>query len=86
MFEYFIKNKFFTAFQSTFLLAYSCTSQLLKIIQEIQKSFDGSQPIDEEVSFYTSLKRFIKFVMKDLSINSNRMEFLVIFLTLLKIT
>ena len=46
MFEYFIENELFTVCQSGFLPDDSCTSQLLSIIHEIQKSFDESPPID----------------------------------------
>ena len=46
MFEYFIKNELFTIFQSGFLPGDSCTSKLISIIHEIQKSFDESSPID----------------------------------------
>ena len=46
MFEYFIENELFTVFQSGFLPGDSCTSQLLSVIHEIQKSLDESPPID----------------------------------------
>ena len=42
IFEYFIENELC---QSGFLPGDSCTSQLLGIIHEIQKSFDESPPI-----------------------------------------
>ena len=42
MFEYFIKNVLFAVFQS----GHSCTSQILSIIHEIQKSFHESPPTD----------------------------------------
>ena len=45
MFEYFIENELFTVCQSGFLPGDSCTSQLLSVIHEIQKSFDESPPI-----------------------------------------
>ena len=46
MFEYFIKNGLFTVCRSGFLPGISCTSELLSIIHEIQKSFDESPPIN----------------------------------------
>ena len=49
MFEYFTENELFTVCQTGFLPGNSCTSQLLSIIHEIQKSFDESTPMD--VSF-----------------------------------
>ena len=86
MFEYFIENELFTVCRSGFLPSDPHTSQLLSIIHEIQKSFDKSPPIDVRGIFYTSLRRLTKFGIKDLSINPNRMEFLVIILKLWKIT
>ena len=48
-------------------------------------SMDVSVPIDVSSIFLDISKTLIKFGIKDLSINSNCMECLVIFLNLLKI-
>ena len=41
VFEYFIENELFSVCQSGFLPDHSCTSQILSIIHEIQKSFES---------------------------------------------
>ena len=59
MTSYFIENELFTVCQSGFLPDDSCTSQILNIIQEIQKSFE-SPPIDVRVVFLDISKVFDK--------------------------
>ena len=60
MFEYFIENELFTVCQSGFLPDDSCTSQLLSIIHEMQKSFDKSPTIDVRGIFLNISKAFDK--------------------------
>ena len=60
MFEYFIGNELFTVCQSGFLPDDSCTSQLLSIIHEMQKSFDESPTIDVRGIFLNISKAFDK--------------------------
>ena len=66
MFEYFIENELFTVCQSGFLPGDSCTSQLLGIIHEIQKSFDENPPIDVRGIFLDISKAFDKVWHKGL--------------------
>ena len=66
MFEYFIKNGLFTVCRSGFLPGISCTSQLLSIIHEIQKSFDESPPINVQGIFLDICKAFDKVWHKEL--------------------
>ena len=61
MFEDFIGNELLTVCQFDFVPGDSCTSQLLSTLNEIQKSFPQSSPID--------LRRLRKVGIKDLRIN-----------------
>ena len=55
MFGYFIENEHFTVCQSDFLPRDSCTSRLLGIIHELQKSFNENPPIVVRGVFLDSL-------------------------------
>ena len=66
MCEYFLENEIFSICQSGFLPDESCTSQLLSIIHEIQKSFDESPPIYVRGIFLDISKAFNKVWHKGL--------------------
>ena len=55
----------FPQFASFFLLGDSCTPQLSSIIQEIQKSFTESPPIDVRGVFLNICKAFEKVWHKE---------------------
>ena len=88
MFEYFIENELFTVCQSGFLPDDSCTSQLLSIIHEIQKSFDESPPIDVRALFLDISKAFDKawhkgliYKLKSFGISGNLLNLIENYLT-----
>ena len=88
MFEYFIENELFTVCQSGFLPGDSCTSQLLSIIHEIQKSFDESPPIDVRSIFLDISKAFDKvwhkrliYKLKSYGISGNLLKLIENYLT-----
>ena len=88
MFEYFIENELFTVCQFGFLPGDSCTSQLLTIIHEIQKSFDESPPIDVRGIFLDISKAFDKvwhkgliYKLKSYGISGNLLKLIENYLT-----
>ena len=67
MFEDFIGNELLTVCQFDFVPGDSCTSQLLSTINEIQKSFLQSSPIDVRGVFLDISKTFDKGWYKGLA-------------------